>query len=49
MDRLKEYDRFFAQLEQIKDINTGNTVMEEIEHVFERIRSHRTKPRYKAK
>ncbi|MEI7558497.1 MAG: hypothetical protein WCJ45_07015 [bacterium] len=36
-------------MEQIIDKHTGNAVMQEIENIFQQIRSHRTKPRYKAK
>lgn len=49
IERLKKYEEYLDQLKQVKDKNTGNTVMEEIEYMFERIRSHRAKPRYKAK
>jgi len=47
--KLKDYDRFLAQLEQLIDKHTGNTVMQEIENIFQCIRSHRSKPRYKSK
>jgi len=46
---LKDYDKFLAQLEQLIDKHTGNTVMQEIENIFKYIRSHRSKPRYKSK
>ncbi len=49
LHQLKSYEQFLKQLSQVKDATTGDTVMEEIEHVFERIKSHRAKSRYISK
>ena len=47
--QLREYDRFLQQLETVKDPKTGETIIEEIERIFEKIKSHRLKPRYRTK
>lgn len=47
--QLRAYDKFLQQLENVKDPKTGETIIEEIEHIFEKIKSHRLKPRYRTK
>jgi hypothetical protein len=43
---LKEYDRFLEQLEKVRDPETGNFLIDEIENIFSRIASNRKKPRF---
>lgn len=45
--QITEYDRFYSQLEQVRNPHTWNTVMEDIEQLFRYIRSHRLKPQIK--
>jgi hypothetical protein len=49
VQQLKAYDTFLQQLENVKDSKTGETIIEEIERIFEKIKSHRLKPRYRTK
>lgn len=45
--QITEYDRFYSQLEQVRNPHTWITVMEDIEQLFRYIRSHRLKPQIK--
>lgn len=49
VNQLRAYDTFLQQLENVKDPQTGETIIEEIERIFEKIKSHRLKPRYRTK
>lgn len=44
---LEEYDKFYRQLQQVRNSDTWNTVMEDIEELFKYIRSQRLKPQLK--
>ena len=47
--QLREYDRFLEQLKQLQDRSTGNSVMEEIRNLFQKIRAKRLKPKMRSK
>ena len=49
IQQLREYENFLEQLEKVENPETWESVMEEIEKLFDKIRSHRLKNRYKAK
>ncbi|EKE30191.1 MAG: hypothetical protein ACD_2C00027G0004 [uncultured bacterium (gcode 4)] len=46
---LEKYDNFLKELENLVNPKTWEFVMTEIEELFEKIRSHRLKPKYKSR
>ena len=47
--KLKKYENFIKQLENLKNPETHESVLEEILSLFEKIRSRRLKPKYKSR